>query len=75
MQSKEITKNELLLKNWTIVNSTEFENQRNNEVHVFHHKEITVQVEGINKKNIIIRGKYPNDDYFANTTISNLEEV
>lgn len=57
---------------YTVKNRTKFVNQRNNAVVEFGTGQIIVQVEGQRGNTVSIRGKYPNDDFFATTEVSNL---
>ena len=53
----------------------EFSNQRDATSQVFMKNEILVQVEGISNRCLRVRGKYPNDAYFATVKRSQLEKV
>ncbi len=47
-------------------------NQRTDEQKIFKRGEITLQIEGERGEFVSVRGKYPNDDWFATTNFDML---
>ena len=62
-------------KTYTPKTKLAFISQRTNEYKVFITNEIKVQIEGERGEFVSIRGKYPNDDWFATTNFDMLIEV
>ena len=62
------------LKIYTPRTKLELENQRDSSKRTFKKNEILLQVEGGNGTVLCVRGKYPNDAYFATVNKSRLIE-
>lgn len=62
-------------KEWTVSEPTTFSNQRTGTLEKLNPDEIVLQVENIYDEKAVVRGKYPNDTYFATVQISALKEV
>jgi len=50
-------------------------NQRTSEVKTFKNGEVKLQVEGATDYAVMVRGKYPNDDWFGKCKLDELSEV
>lgn len=52
-----------------------FVSQRTNDSRLFNEKNIIFQIEGQRGNSVTVRGKYPNDDFFATLPSEDLVEV
>ena len=68
-------KYEDMVKTFTPEISVVLTNQRNAEIREFKNGEIELQIEGISGEYVSVRGKYPNDGWFATCYFSMLEET
>ena len=50
-------------------------NQRNHRKEPFRRNEVQLQVEGIHETTVSVRGKYPNDAWWATVNLDELEET
>ena len=67
--------NDLYLKTFTPKTKITMTNQRTHRKEPFRRNEVQLQIEGVRETAVSVRGKYPNDAWWATVNLDELEET